>query len=81
MYHELAKRLNSIDNTLSLLINTDGNRFYLGVYSYGLGEIYSYSSMDAEDSYKHVSNFIECMNNPDKFDKLIKEIEEEPLEV
>lgn len=81
MYHELAKKLNAIDPMLSILINTDGKRYCLGVYSYEMGELYSYSSMDASDSFSHLNNFIDCLSDSDKFNALAVQIKKEPLEV
>lgn len=82
MLLELAKKLNFIDNDLALSISVskDG-RFTFGVYSYTLGDLYSYSSTNVEECYKKVVEFAECLKDGGKFSKLINSILNEPLEV
>ena len=58
MLLELAKKLNFIDNDLALSISAskDG-RFTFGVYSYMLGDLYTYQSTSVEECYKKVLEF------------------------
>lgn len=82
MLLELAKKLNFIDNDLALSISAskDG-RFTFGVYSYMLGDLYTYQSTSVEECYKKVLEFADCLKDSDKFSKLIDSILNEPLEV
>ena len=82
MLLELAKKLNYIDNGLALSINADSDgRYTFGVYSYTLGDLYTFTSTDVEECYKKIVEFSECLKNGDKFTKLIDSILNEPLEV
>lgn len=81
MILDLARKLNSIDSDLSITISASDDGVYtFGVYSNTIGYIYTYSSTNTSECYKKVLDFSECLEDSDKFDKLISEILEVPME-
>jgi hypothetical protein len=43
--------------------------------------MYSFSSTDVTESYNKIVEFMECLEDTDKFFDLVRRIEEEPLGV
>lgn len=78
---KLSEELYDIDPSLYLTINYNGVLLELGVASEEIGRLYTYSTTDEVEAYSKISEFIDCLKSPDKFDNLIKNILEEPLEV
>ena len=82
MILELVRRLSEVDDSLSLSMNVSSD----GVYSFAVdgmdmfGEIYCFSSTDVSECYSKISNFIDCLNDSEKFFSLVKEIESKSLE-
>ena len=82
MILDLARKLSSIDSDLSVSINVSNDGVYtIGVYASSIGDLYTYSSTDTSECYKKVLDFIDCLTDSEKFDKLISEILEVPMEV
>ena len=80
MIIDLAKRCSKIDEDLSIIINVVDGMYSLGVYAFGIGTIYSYSSTDLTESYNRVNKFIDALSSNDKFDELMEEVLEKSLE-
>lgn len=83
MFLELVKRLRDIDDSLSLSLNiSQDNVWTISIDSMSTnGYMYSFSSTDIKECYDKVSNYIDCLDDNDKFIKLIEEIINIPLEV
>lgn len=82
MLLDLARKLNSIDSDLSITISASNNGMVsFGVRSSSIGDLYSYSSTSTPECYEKILNFIDCLEDNDKFDELINEILEVPMEV
>ena len=79
MFVELSKKLSSVDDSLGIILNVSGVMFTIGVYSTYTDVIYSFSSTDLLEAYKKVDNFIDCLRSSEKFDSLVKDIEEVDL--
>lgn len=80
MLLELCKRLSRIED-LSLEVKYDGSRIQLQVKNDEIGSLYSYSCYDVKEAYDKVNEFIECLVDSSKFDKLRSDILEVALEV
>lgn len=82
MLLDLARKFNSIDSDLSITISASDEGIYtFGVRSSSMGDLYTYSSTSASECYEKLLRFSECLEDSDKFDKLIAEIMEVPMEV
>lgn len=79
MFVELSRKLSSVDDSLGIILNVDGPIFTVGVYSSYTDVIYSFSSTDLLEAYQKVDNFIDCLRSSEKFDNLMKDIEEVDL--
>ena len=84
MILDLVRKLSSIDSGFELTLNYSDD----GVYSFtveskkdGFGTIYSYSSTDSMECYNKIVDFINCLEDEDKFYNLLHQIEFEPLGV
>lgn len=83
MFLELVKRLRDIDSNLSLSLNLSKDNVYT-ISIDGMevgGYLYSFSSTDIKECYDKVDYFIQCLNDTDKFVKLMDDILENPLGV
>lgn len=80
MFIDLAKRLSSIDESLSILINVDEGIYSLGVYADKIGIMYSYSSSDLSECYSRVNKFTDALSSNDKMDEFMSEVLEQALE-
>lgn len=83
MFLELVKRLRDVDESLSLCLNLSKDNVYT-ISIDGMevgGYLYSFSSTDIKECYDKVEYFIQCLNDSDKFVKLIDNILNEPLGV
>lgn len=83
MLFELARKLKAIDDNLSIAINlSKDNVWTLSVDGMEVGEyLYSYSSTDLLEAINKIDNFIDCLTDNSKFEKLLSSILNEPLEV
>lgn len=81
MIFELTKKLEELDGSLSLKVSTEGNITCVEVVSDIIGTMYSFSSTDRLEVYAKVLRYIDCLKDYDKFESLIKEVTNEPLEV
>lgn len=82
MILDLARKLNSIDSDLSLTISaSNSGTVTFGVRSDYIGDLYTYSSTSTSECYEKILNFIDCLEDSDKFDELVNEILEVPMEV
>ena len=81
MIFELTKKLEEIDGSLSLKVSTEGSITCIEVVSDCIGTMYSFSSTDRLEVYNKILNYIECLKDYDKFESLLKEVMDEPLEV
>ena len=81
MILELLKNLSKVDSSLDLSMNYSSD----GVYTFSVGDervrMYSFSSTDVTECYNKIVEFMECLEDTDKFFDLIRRIEEEPLGV
>ena len=83
MFVELARKLKDADSNLRLSLHLSGD----GVYTLSvdaidmLGEYYSYSSTSLLECYNKVYDFVEALGDTDKFNKLIDDILNIPMEV
>ena len=81
MIFELTKKLEELDGSLSLKVSTEGNITCIEVISDIIGTMYSFSSTDRLEVYTKVSRYIDCLKDYDKFEELLREVTDEPLEV
>ena len=83
MFVELARKLKDTDSNFKVSLNLSNE----GVYTLSvdamdmLGEYYSYSSTSLLECYEKVWNFIEALGDTEKFNKLLNEILNIPMEV
>lgn len=83
MFVELARKLKDTDSNFKVSLNLSNE----GVYTLSvdamdeLGEYYSYSSTSLLECYEKVWNFIEALGDTEKFNKLLNEILNMPMEV
>lgn len=83
MFVELARKLKDADSNFKVSLHLSNE----GVYTLSvdamdmLGEYYSYSSTSLLECYEKVWNFIEALGDTDKFNKLLNEILNIPMEV
>lgn len=75
----LAECLGSLDSSLSVVVNKSGNIYTIGVRSDELGDMYSFSSPSVYECFDRTRKYLECLTNIEKFDELIKEIENDEL--
>ena len=83
MFVELARKLKDADSNLrlSLHISMDG-LYTLTVDAMNIGgDYYSYSSTSLLECYNKVYDFVEALGDTDKFNKLIDDILNIPMEV
>lgn len=80
MIIDLAKRANEIDESLSIIVSSDENMYSLGVYSEGIGTLYSFSSTEVSEAYSKVNKFLDCLTSQEKFDNFMEDILETSLE-
>lgn len=83
MFLELVKRLRDVDESLMLCLNLSKDNVYT-ISIDGMevgGYLYSFSSTDIKECYDKVEYFIQCLNDTDKFVKLMDNILNEPLGV
>lgn len=81
MFLDLCEKLNEIDKDLKLSIRYDGNQITLGIDSDTIGSIYSYTCCKVTEAYSKAVDFLECLKDPKKFDRLLEDILEVALEV
>lgn len=81
MLLELAKRLNDIDNDLSIKVNYNGKEITLAVTSSVIGDMYSFTCYSVSEAYNKVVEFSKCLTDNERFDSLLDTIENMPLEV
>lgn len=83
MLFELVRKLKAIDDSMSIAINlSKDNVWTLSVDGMEVGEyLYSYSSTDLLEAINKIDNFIDCLTDNSKFEKLLSSILNEPLEV
>lgn len=81
MIIELSKRLGEVSDDLSLVVKSNDNIFTMGIYAQDIGIIYFFSSTDKAETYSKINYFIDCLNDEDKMEELIKEISNVELEV
>ena len=82
MLLDLARKFNSISSDLSITISASNSGMVsFGVHSDSIGDLYTYSSTDVSECYEKLLRFAECLEDSDKFDRLITEIMEVPMEV
>lgn len=75
----LAECFGSLDSSLSVVVNKSGNIYTIGVRSNELGDIYSFSSPSVYECFDRTRKYLECLSNIEKFDELVKEIENDEL--
>lgn len=81
MLVQFAKELGKIDSSLSIKINVVDNIYTAEVVSEEIGTLYSFSSTSLCEVYKKISDYKECLVDVDKFNSLLDEISNIPLEV
>lgn len=83
MILELVKRLREIDDNLSLAINLSKDNVYtFSIDSNEIGSyLYSFSSTNVKECYDKIDNFIDCLEDNEKFCNLFEEILKQPFEV
>lgn len=81
MFLDLCEKLNEIDKDLKLSMKYDGNQITLGIDSDTIGSIYSYTCCKTTEAYSKAVDFLECLKDPKKFDRLLEDILEVALEV
>lgn len=81
MIFELTKRLEEIDSDLAIQVSTEGSITSIKVVSSIVGTLYSFSSTDRLEVYSKVLRYIDCLKDCEKFEELLREVMEEPLEV
>lgn len=83
MFVELARRLKDADSNFKVSLHLSND----GVYTLSvdamddIGEYYSYSSTSILECYEKVYNFVEALGDTDKFNKLLNDILNIPMEV
>lgn len=77
----LLRNLSKVDNSLDLSMNYSSD----GVYTFSVGNertrMYSFSSTNVTECYNKIVEFMECLEDTDKYLDLVRKIEEEPLGV
>ena len=83
MIFELVRKIRDIDDNMAISINlSKDNVWTLSIDDMDIGGyLYSYSSTDLKEAIDKIDNFIDCLQDNDKFDELLKEILGEPFEV
>ena len=83
MFTELLRKLRDVDEDLSLAINLSKDNVYtISVDGMEMsGYLYSYSSTDLLEAINKIDNFIDALTDNEKFEKLLKDILEQPIEV
>lgn len=81
MIVQYAKDLGKLDSSLSIKINVVDNVFTMEVVSEEIGTLYSFSSTSLSEVYKKILNYKDCLEDVDKFNSLLDEISNVPLEV
>lgn len=83
MIFELVRKLKAIDDNMAISINlSKDNVWTLSIDNMDMGGyLYSYSSTDCLECIEKINTFIDCLQDNDKFDKLLSEILGEPFEV
>jgi len=77
----LSKKLSSIDSELSIMVNVYDGITTIGVHHDVLGDFYTFSSTNELEVFSRVNEFINSLDDGNKFFSFIREIEEEPLGV
>ena len=81
MILELLRNLSKVDSSLDLSMNYSSD----GVYTFSVGDektrMYSFSSTNVTECYNKIVEFMECLEDTDKYLELVRQIEEEPLGV
>lgn len=81
MILELLRNLSKVDSSLDLSMNYSRD----GVYTFSVGDektrMYSFSSTNVTECYNKIVEFMECLEDTDKYLELVRKIEEEPLGV
>lgn len=83
MFLELARKLKDTDSNFKVSLHLSGD----GVYTLSvdamddIGEYYSYSSTSILECYEKVYNFVEALGDTEKFNKLLNDILNMPMEV
>lgn len=83
MIFELVRRLKAIDDNMAISINlSKDNVWTLSIDNMDMGGyLYSYSSTDCLECIEKINDFIDCLQDNDKFDKLLSDILNDPFEV
>ena len=80
MFFDLIKKFSSIDDCISLKVSYSNGVYGVDVLI-GETEVYSFSSTDKLEIINRIDNFYNYLMDSDLFDKLLSDIEKEPLEV
>ena len=83
MLFELVRKLRDVDDAMSIAINLSKDSVWtISVDGMEVGSyLYSYSSTDLLEAINKVDNFIDALTDNEKFEKLLKDILEEPIKI
>lgn len=80
MLLDLIENFSKIDDAISLRLSYSNNVYCIEVM-FGDMDVYSYSTTDKLELVNKINNFYNCLMDSELFDRLVKDIEKEPLEV
>lgn len=80
MLLDLIENFSKIDDAISLRLSYSNNVYCIEVL-FGDMDVYSYSTTDKLELVNKINNFYNCLMDSELFDRLIKDIEREPLNV
>jgi hypothetical protein len=79
MLLDLIENFSKIDDAISLRLSYSNNVYCIEVM-FGDMDVYSYSTTDKLELVNKINNFYNCLMDSELFDRLVKDIEKEPLE-
>lgn len=81
MLLELAKKVNKIDDELTLKAESNGDEITLAINYGAIGELYSITTHDVFEAVNSVLDFLPFLKSPSEFIKFVEKILEEPFTV
>lgn len=80
MILDLIENFSKIDDGISLRLSYSNGVYCIEVM-FGDVDVYSYSTTDKLELVNKINNFYNCLLDSELFDRLMEDIEKEPLEV
>lgn len=80
MLLDLIEKFSKIDEAISLQLSFSNGVYCIEVM-FGDMDVYSYSTTDKLELVNKINNFYHCLLDDELFDRLVSDIEREPLNV